>query len=814
MLESIMRDLRFATRGLRRSPGFTAAAVLTLGLGIGATTAVFSVVYGIVFKPLPFPNADRLVRVVQILPSRPDPHRPGRQRTARVGLSPDQVTEWRATSRTLAEIGYSSPRPAALTGTGSPVRLYGADVSVSLFRALGVPPLRGRLFADEDAEPGNEHVVVLSHETWRARFGSSEAILDRPIAMNERTYRVIGVMPEGFGFPSVASSMALNANGELADAPEFWTPMAARPRPASPATGGMTLVPTYALVRAGVTLDEATAEANTLMPARVNERYPIELVNARVEEARAVRPTLLVFQAAVLLVLFIACANVVNLLLARAASRQHELAIRRALGASRGQLARYAIAEGLIVGSAGGALGCLLAYQSVALFRALPPFLMPRMADVRVDAVVLALASVVSVGAGLLVGIATAVRTARASAEYGAATWQPRTASAGRGQRPSRALLMAQTAAGVVLLAGAGLLLNSFARLTGVDRGFDAEGVYTFRIALPASYPGAARRAFHDELTGVLRQMPEATAIGASDYLLGQGSIGFKTRVEGEQHSTPVAFNFVAPGVFETLRIPLRGRDFADRDRAPKAAVAIVNETFARRFFAGRDPIGRHIGFQDQDWPSLEIIGVAGDTRTADVTAAIDPAIYLPQAVDSAVAATYVVRATGTGTLPSAIRAAAARIDANAAVFNALTLEAMMARTVASPRFYSATASGFALVAVALAALGLYGVLSYSIGTRTREFGIRVALGATAGSVIGGVMRDAARTVLPGLAAGLLGALYLSRFLEALLFGVQPRDPATFAAVAALFLIVAAIACYLPARRATRVDPVVALRAE
>jgi putative ABC transport system permease protein len=371
---------------------------------------------------------------------------------------------------------------------------------------------------------------------------------------------------------------------------------------------------------------------------------------------------------------------------------------------------------------------------------------------------------------------------------------------------------MAQTAAGVMLLAGAGLLLNSFARLTGVDRGFDAEGVYTFSVALPASYPGAARRAFHDELTGVLRQMPDVTSIGASDYLFGQGSTGFKTIVGGEEHSTGVAYNVLAPGVFGTLRIPLRGRDFADRDRAPKAAVAIVNETFARRFFAGGDPIGRHIGFQS--WPSLEIIGVAGDTRTADVTAAIYPAIYLPQAADSAVAAAYVVRATRSGTLPSAIRAAAVRIDANAAVFNALTMEAMLARTVASPRLYSATASGFALVAVALAALGVYGVLSYSIGTRTREFGIRAALGATPGSVIGGVMRDAARTVLPGVAAGLLGALYLSHFLEALLFGVQPRDPATFAAVAALFLIVAAIACYLPARRATRVDPVVALRAE
>jgi len=313
-MESIPRDLRFAARGLRRSPAFTAAAVVTLALGIGATTAVFSVVYGILFRPLPFPNAGRLVRVVQLLPERP-----GQSSRLRAGLTPDQITEWRATSRTLAEIGYYSPRAAVMTGAGAPVRLHGAQVSVSLFRALGVPPFMGRLFAGEDEQPGNEHVVVLGHDTWRARFGSSEAILDHPITMNDRAYRVIGVMPEGFGFPSIASSSSLDASGEFADAPEFWMPLVARPRPASPAARGMSLVRTYALLGSGVTVEQATAEANTLMPAHVKARYPVELVNARVEEARAVRPTLLLFQAAVLFVLFIACVNVVNLLLARGA---------------------------------------------------------------------------------------------------------------------------------------------------------------------------------------------------------------------------------------------------------------------------------------------------------------------------------------------------------------------------------------------------------------------------------------------------------------------------------------------------------------
>ena len=804
MMESIVRDLRFAARGLRHSPGFAAAATLTLALGIGATTAVFSVVYGIIVRPLPFPNADRLVRVVQLLPERP-----GGPPSYRAGLSADQITEWRATSRTLAEIGYYSPRAAVLTGAGDPVRLIGAQVAVSLFRALGVRPLVGRLFSDEEEQPGNEYVVVLSHATWRARFGSSDAIVGQRLTMSDRPYRIVGVMPEGFGFPSVANAMSIDASGEIADAPEFWMPLVARPRPASPATGGMTLVRTYALLRSGVSLDEAAAEASTLMPARVNVRYPVELVDARVEEAREVRPILLLFQAGVLFVLFIACVNVVNLLLARAASRKQELAIRRALGAGSIALVRYGLAEGVIVGVAGGALGSLLAYLCVRLFRALPPFLLPRMSDVRVDGVVLALAALLSIGAGLLVGLAATLKAVRGDA--GVAGWQTRSMSAGRTHLPSRALLVAEVAAGIVLLAGAALLLNSFAQLTSVDRGFNPEQTATFSVSLPASYPPPARRAFHDRFLESLRHMPGIASVGAVDYLPGRGSVGFKTIVDRQTHAGAVGFNLLAPGVFDTLRIPLRGRDFSESDRTPQPGMAIVNETFARKFFPGQDPIGRSIAFQD--WPSLEIIGVAGDTRTADATELPDPAVYLP-VYGTTIAARYVVRWAGRRDAAAEVRGTAARLDANAVLFDATPMEALMARTVASPKLYSATATGFAAVAVALAAVGLYGVLAYSIGARTREFGIRIALGAAPGSVIRGVMGDAAWVVLPGVAAGLAGALYCSRFLETLLFGVQPRDPATFAGVALVFLTVAALACYLPARRATRIDPVVALRAE
>jgi predicted permease len=802
MLESIARELRFAARSLRRSSGFSAAAILTLALGIGATAAVFSVLYGILFRPLPFPNADRLVRVVQLLPERP-----GEPPTFRTGLTRDQITEWSATSRSLAQIGSYSPQAAVLTGSGPPVRLLGAQVSVELFRALGVAPLRGRLFADEEEQPGNERVIVLGQEVWRTRFGSSETVVGRTLSINDRTWRVVGVMPEGFGFPSIASSASLSASGEFADAPEFWMPMVARARPAGPATGGMTTVRTYALLQPGISLAEATAEVNTLMPARVGTRYPVELANARVEESREIRPTLVLFQGAVLFVLFIACVNVVNLLLARTASRRHELTIRRALGASPGQIVRYSVAEGLIIGMAGGALGSLLAWQIVTAFRALPPFLLPRMAEVRVDGVVLALAATMSIGAGLLVGLAAAVRTLRGEGKESSMAWHARTMSAGRGQRPSRALLIAEVAAGVMLLAGAGLLLNSVVRLISVERGFTPEDVYTFNVSLPPSYQPDAHQAFHDGFAEAVKGLPGVVSAGGSDYLPGRGAVTTDFAVERQSQPGAVAYTRMGPGVFETLRIPLRGRDFTAADRLPEPLVAVVNETFARKFFPNGDPIGQH--FRLHKW-TLEIVGVAGDTRMEDVRDTTRPTIYLPQSAPGL----YFVRMANGVDATAEIRAAAGRIDPNAVLFNATTMEKLLARTVASPKLYSATAAGFAIVAVALAAIGLYGVLAYSIGTRTRELGIRITLGATSGSLIAGVLRDAAWSVVPGIIAGLLGALYLSRFLETLLYGIRPHDPATFAAVGGLFLLVSAIACYMPARRAANVDPVVALRAD
>jgi predicted permease len=809
MIDEWLRDLRYASRGLRRTPAFSSAAILTLAIGIGATTAVFSVVYGVLFRPLPFPNADRLVQIVQLLPARD-----GRE-PVRAGLSPEQVTEWRATSTSFAEIGYAAPTSLPLTGVTVPIRLNGSRIAVPLVRAVGVRALHGRIFEEADELAGNEFVVILAHDTWMRRFAGAPELVGRSIELGGRSYRVVGVMPEGFAFPAYASpAMSLNAEGVLSESPEFWVPMVRAPRPTGPAAGGMTLVTTFALLRPGVTPPQALAEANTLMPARVGQRYPIELVNMRVEQTRGVRRVLLIFQAAVIAVLFIACANITNLLLARAAARRRELAVKLALGASKARLARAALAESLIVSACGGALGWLLAFAAVALVRRLPPYALPRLSSVRMDGTVAAAACAAAIAVGVATGLWAAARALRDARREDAAV-RGAGGAMGRRHRPSRALVVAETAAAVVLVAGAALLLTSFARLSHVERGFDAGAVFSFRVTQP---PGlrepAAQHAFQARITASVRALPGVTSLATVQGPLGASAITFGdvTR-DGASVRQTIAYQTIAPGLFETLRIPLRGRDFTLSDRLPAARTAIVNESFARRLFPGRDPVGQVFGFSS--WPTLEIVGVAGDIRPRDLDRDVGPTVFLPEETTRGIGTpTFLVRTDRDVPLLPAVRAAVTGIDPAAVVFDATPFADFLDRQVTTPKFYGLTATGFAAVALLLGALGLYGVVAYSVSARVREFGIQVALGATARQVITPVLREAMTMVGIGVVAGLIASVYASRVLEALLFGVRPGDPLLLAGVAALFLAVAAVAAYVPARRATRVDPVAALRAE
>jgi predicted permease len=517
------------------------------------------------------------------------------------------------------------------------------------------------------------------------------------------------------------------------------------------------------------------------------------------------------FQTGVLAVLFIACANITNLLLARAASRRRELEVRLALGAPRARLLRFALAESLIISACGGAAGWLMAYAAVALVRMLPPYALPRLSAVQMDVAAAAAASATAIAAGLATGLWTLARSLRATRVASASL---RGASTVSGYRPSRMLVVAQTAAGVVLLSGAALLLGSFVKLARVDRGFDPAQVLTFRVAQPPSMDAPAQHAFYDRLLGSFHALPGVRSAGAVERSLTGSSIAHgQVSAGGKTLSFAVAFQAITPGVFESLRIPLRGRDFTPSDRGRQARVAIVNETFARRAFPGANPVGRQIGFSS--WPALEVVGVAADIRPGDLSREVYPAVFLPAETSRGLATpTFVVRADHPGRLVPSIRAVTARIDPAAVVFDATPLEDLLARQVTTPKFYGVTATIFASLGLVLAALGLFGMLSYSVNARTRELGIRIAIGASPWQVMNLILRETVLTVGVGIVAGLAAALYSARLLKALLFGLQPSEPAVLAGVAVLFLVVALVAAYLPARRAALVDPVVALRAE
>jgi len=476
-LEDLRRDLAYASRSLRRAPAFAAAAVLTLGLGVGAVSSVTSVVYGVLFRPLPFANADRLVRIVQVLRMNgPD---------QRLGLRPEQIASWSINSRSFSAIGYYRQQPGTLTGVPAQARLLGASITPALFRAAARAPLEGQMLDDADALPGNTHVVVLAYRTWASFFSADPDIVGHTISLNYQPYRVVGVMPQGFDFPSVASPGTTDSTGALADNPEFWVPLQKLTETTTSDSGGFTILgDTFGLLRPGVTIEQATAEANTLLPLQPSHRMPIELINLRVEQARTMRPILLVFQGAVLMVLFIACANVTNLLLARAAYRQRELAIRLSLGAGWARLARQAAAEGLLLGVAGAVVGTVAAMIGIVWFRTLPPYLLPRMHEIHVDGATLIFTLIVALAAGVTISLAAAGWTSRREV-FASLRNSPSAAATIMSRAPLRALVVIEVGAGVVLFAGAALLLSSFVRLTSVDPGFAARRIFSFQVTLP-----------------------------------------------------------------------------------------------------------------------------------------------------------------------------------------------------------------------------------------------------------------------------------------------------------------------------------------
>jgi putative ABC transport system permease protein len=799
----IPSGLRQAFRSLRRAPAFTLAAVATLALGIGANTAIFSAVNGVLLHPLAYPDPDRLVVIW------------GRHTTiGRESASLPDFLDWRAQARSFSALGAMGNTRFNVTGAGEPEVVNGAVVTASLLHVFGVVPTVGRGFRDDEERAGGPRVAMVGEGYWRRRFGAERDVVGSRILLSGVPYTVVGIVP---------------AQLQLQRPVDIWTPLATdstRPRRAD-------FLRVFGRLRPGVPLDRAQQEMTTIM-GRLEAQYPetnagwsAEIVGLREQLIGEIRPALLVFMGAVGLVLLVACANVANLMLARAAGRGRELTIRSALGASRTRLAGELLLESLLLALLGGALGLLLALWGVEGLRSLGPDTLPRVDEIGLDLRVLGFALVLSLVTGLLFGLAPIWRMAHRDLHQGLAGGSRGVAGGSGIQRARSALVLSEVALAFVLLAGASLLLRSFERLQQVDPGFAADRVLTARVTLPRiAYPDEARwLAFGQELLARTGAEPGVRAAAlVSDAPLGDSPSYWSFGIQGAEAPAPDAVQDAAvftasASYFETLHIPLvRGRLFDATDRTGSQDVALISQSAARRYWKGKDAVGARITFGDPEDPEAEwmtVVGVVGDVLHAQLNDEVYPQIYMPFEQSPERSMVLVARTSGDPlALVPAVRRTIAGIDPDLPLADVSTLEDRKAMVLARPRVNAAVLGGFALAALVLAAVGIYGVVAYGVVQRTRELGIRMALGAGGSALLRMVIRQGMMPVLGGMAVGLLGALAGGRLLRSLLFGVGSGDPTILALVTGFLVAVALVAMYLPARRASRSDPMIALRVD
>ena len=807
-METASQDLRHAVRRLLKNPGFTGVALLTLALGIGANTAIFSVINGILLQPLPYPAPDRLVGIFHL------------SEGSRATMSGPNFHDVKAMSQTLADAAAFTRSRMILTGRGEPVRLDGAEVTGSLFSVLGVEPMLGRtLGPDDNKAGGNRNIVVLSHGVWQQRFGSDPGIVGKKITLDGVATEIVGVMPRGFSYPAGRAfwkPLEFNENFVSGQRGAWYLSVVGRTRPEVP--------------------PERVASEVTLIGKQLAAKYPdsnhgLDFTAVPLLEAMVggVRRALLILLGAVAFVLLIACVNVANLLLARAAARESEMAVRTALGAGRGRLVRQLLTESVMLSVAGGGLGLLLAFWGVDMLIALQPQGVPRLDNVRIDPTVVAFTLGLGVLTGIVFGVVPALQTTRGGL---AASLK----EAGRGALTNRsgsrvrsALVVSEIALAVLLLAGAGLLIRSFTRLASVDPGFRMEQALTFELTLPdARYEQEPQQiAYFDQLMPKLRAIPGVQAAAAVVSLpLSGSSIVLTFEVAGRPPLPPsqqpaMQVRVATPGYFDTVGIPLkRGRQFTGHDRDGAPPVVLLTESAARQYFPGEDPIGKKITLGWGRGPGRpraggEVVGIIGDIKDAGLNEADPPQIYVPYGQWPLQGMAVVLKtAVRPETITDAVRREVYSVDPNVPVGNVRTLQQVVERSISQPRFYMTLLSLFAALALVLAGVGTFGVLSYAVAQRSREIGIRMALGAQERTVVGLIVGHAMVLAGIGVALGVTAAWFLSRLLSAFLFATHPRDFTTFAAVGLVLGLVALFASYLPARRATRIDPVVALRAE
>lgn len=809
-MAAFINDLRYALRVLFRQPGFTIVAALTLAIGVGANTAIFSIVNAVLLRPLPFASPDSLV----VLWSNTRPERGG-------AASPDDFMDFRRDQRSFADIAALANSSATLTSRGAEAeRLRGMRVSAGLLSILGVSPRLGRDFLPEEDTPGGQRVVLLSHGLWERRFAADPALVGKTLSLDGEAHTVIGVMPEGFDFPVGFAST---------QPPDFWQPL--RLDPAQPSRGAHFLR-VIGRLKPGVTIAAAQAEM-TAIARRLEQQHPLTNTNwgmwvfpLHEEYAGDVRRPLLVLLGAVGCVLLIACANVANLLLARATARSKELSVRVALGAGSGRLIRQLLTESLLLAGMGGLLGLGIATWSLELVPALAGDSLPRAATIGVDVRALAFTAGAVLLTGILFGLAPAWQIAR-SAIADSLRASSRSTGATPGTHKLRAgLVVGEVALAFVLLVGAGLMMRSVQQLESVRPGFSPERIMSAQLALPnAQYPDEPRRT---DLVGryleQLRAVPGVQTAAITTLLpMARQDALLVFSVEGRPDEGPGRWpisrvSTVSDQYFETLSIPLvRGRYLDARDQPGSPGAAVISRTLAQRFFTDQDPLGQRIKLAppQDDSPWLTIVGVVDDVRHRNLAQAVEPLLYTAYAHTPTANMNVVVRGDlAPAELGSALSRELAAIDRNLALVNVRTMEAVVSLSLASERFRTRLLGGFALIALLLAAIGVYGVMAYSVEQRSQEMGLRMALGAEPRHVIRLVAGQGLALIGAGLIIGVAGALALTRLVASLLYGVSPTDPLTFVAIAVLLLSAAAAATYVPARRATRTDPMIVLRTE
>lgn len=804
-IDALGRDLRYAARMLRRNPAFAGAVVLTLALGIGANTAIFSVYDAVILKPLPYGDPERIVMLWE---KQPDGHLGS--------VAPANFVDWRAQASSFSEMAGLNPfSNFILTGHGEPARLAGTAVSSNFFRLLGIQMKMGRDFLAEEDQPGKDRVVVLSYSTWLNRLGGKPDALGSSITLNDLSYTVVGVLAPDF---ELVTNHSRNQ-------PDVWVPLALNleklQRGTHPLRVFARIKPDMAFRQMQADLDVVATNLASLYLAD-NKDKGIAAVPLDQQVTEKVRTALTTLLAGVGLLLLIACANVANLLLSRAAARQKEMAVRLALGASRRSLGQQLLTESVLLSFLGGALGLFLAYAAIRLLGGHLPADLPRISGLTVDLRVLVFTASVSLATGILFGLAPLLQTRRGNASQ--ALKQTARVAGGVSSRLRSGLVMSQMAIALVLLTGAALTAKSFWNLLQVSPGFRTEHILTARVSLPASrYPDVSRiAAFQSQVLERVRNLPGIQSAGLTAYLpLSGADNGWAFFIEGRPPLPVGVYNMakyrpVSPGYFETIGIPLlRGRAFTAADSENAPPVVIINQSMARAYWGQENPVGQRLRFGG---PAMRTIaGVVGDVRHEGLDGEAKPEMYVPftQIPNTERRPTIVVRtAVDSAAVTAALRQEITAVDSGLPLDQIETMEQLVSSSVGQPRFRTILLAAFSILALVIASVGIYGVMTYLVSQRIQEFGIRLAIGATPADVLRLVLRQASVLIAGGICLGLLGSAVLSRLIAGLLYGVSALDPLTFAAVAMILSTLALLASYIPARRATRVDPLTALRYE